>query len=96
MTPERMKEIRETMHLPVRSLARWHEMDHGFGFEEEGQLSDRSARMGLDYGEPPSHLHHLPPKLPWKQRITPVLAVCSGLVCNNSWDLSSLPGLWLR
>lgn len=23
MTPEHMKEIRETMHLPVRSLARW-------------------------------------------------------------------------
>lgn len=23
MTPERMREIRETMHLPVRSLARW-------------------------------------------------------------------------
>jgi len=23
MTPERMKEIRERMHLPVRSLARW-------------------------------------------------------------------------
>ena len=23
MTPERMREIRERMHLPVRSLARW-------------------------------------------------------------------------
>jgi hypothetical protein len=23
MTPERMRQIRETMHLPLRSLARW-------------------------------------------------------------------------